>query len=297
MVVETPAAIKPYSNGLYHKGFNCLLHVGAFVTVCGAKTVSRNLTTGQREIVKEDPDYVGKIISILPNGEIMVRPYELMFDNKGLPTYDTGDIRISPVSDFPGSTLTEIVEIHMGELHRVSSSKMIIGLPFVFSPDDLVDPNISWISGMTNAFLLRYRFCSSASPVHGFPFGFSIVECHEAFVCDAHNDMYMPCSSKTVFLGLQAMYDTIQRALNTIRGSQGDFKKISDRSRFHHNLAWKLFSKKCSDVGIQSTPSKFGYLKVLNLPGFVTKKVKISRSATVFLFNTQEHIEFLQSTL
>ena len=43
--------------------------------------------------------------------------------------------------------------------------------------------------------------------------------------------------------------------------------------------------------------TQFGYMKVLTLPGFVTKKVKMSREAQQFTFSSNTDLDFLQKLI
>ena len=276
----------PYEGAFYHRRFNCILHVGTFVTIRETKIYSRD-ETGCRIVINTKPGFIGRLSRMHEGDEVSVTQYRSLFKSSGSPIQDPGDLRIAPVSDFPGSTLEELVEMSSEPPVRIhNGSVMIVRLPFVFSHANLKDPNISWISGMSDAYLLCYRYHKTQ--------GFETISIHEPFTCDAHNDAYMPSSTKSIFLGLQEIYDTLQRTLNTRRGAQGEYKTISDRTRYHHNLAWKFFFSRCKDAGMAPSTTKFGYLKVLTLPGFVTKKVKMSRPAQQFTFSSSTDLDFLQ---
>ena len=113
----------------------------------------------------------------------------------------------------------------------------------------------------------------------------------------AWNNLQCRATPKHIFDGLHEVYESIQRALNTKRGSQGNFKSITERARFHNHLAWKTLVGLCVNENIYVKRTTLGNIKIVHTPGFVTKKYKFARSAQELTFDTGAHLVVLRGAL
>jgi hypothetical protein len=285
-----------YGNSIYHKHFNCVIHVGAFVLIKGSKVYSYNLSTSQREVIKEYPNYVARVHDIKEDGEVVVYPYEPMYDDKKRPYIETINNTCHPIKSSPGNTLTELLELPTQEPHIIGDPMtMIIGFPFVFSQQNMKQLNLCWVTGMDSAYVVRYRYCHV--PHLEFEHGYSTVEDHCTFDCHLRDDWNAPCATLKIYRGMHAIYGSIQRVLNLHWNDNGKFDITVDRSRYSHNLAWRMFYYKCTGNGMEPTKDNSHYSKRMKNLWNTRSKKKMGRPAQVFSFETQEHISILHGLL
>jgi hypothetical protein len=273
---------------IFHPGLVCSLHIGNYVVVVSNSASARRPVeqeptyTGPPVYTHGSLSFVGRIHQLTQEHIYVVRHSDL-FDKSTKETFKPTDQRIAPLTTFPGCTMEEIVEVP-NEIVKIVTAD-IIGFAFVFSEVQLSTYDILWAAGVNGTFLLRYQYCphiSSTSPFHEMSNG-------EPF--PSMEDRRYICGARSVWSGITEVAETIQRALNKSRASQGDYRTVLDRTRFHNELAWMYITRFCKANGMKTTSAKLSYNKTLHLPGFVSKKVRTVRIAEVLTFANEDEID------
>jgi hypothetical protein len=274
----------------FHPGLKQTLQAGAYLLFATEDFPDSTLDSDSF-VRPEARVLVGRFLGNEPNNHIKVQLYKPLFQatTKAL-LFPTGSRNILPVTDFPGRLLNELVRTNVD---MVTSVLSIIGVAFVFHYQELCEADYIGTEGMHFVFYVRYSY-SDTGPAGDESFVDIAKEDHQSFSCTTYPTSFGVLStSRMIWRGLSELRQYISSVLLR-KCNQNKFVKKSIRNRFHCDATWFFIINEFLSQGITATNETMAHHKVVNLPGFVYKKLKNSRMSERLTFCTEEHLHIFR---